>query len=229
MNIYINGAFTSSECYHEIKVKMNDIGDSTTKMCVYGDWKDPCMKEWDSLCEINILEQKQIQHATHETIHLAITNDLMEDLLNDYYGVNAINTYMIVTSDINFTNLAFKTQKYRKDLYIHIPKTIQSTNQSTNQPPIQPEVIEPTLEPEIQMFNMSELEKNVKMTFEAHNENLPITRPIPLYLFKKSYNSIYNQFINDFELEVMMKQNKINIYQSDGIYFIQWLSQTVTV
>ena len=141
----------------------------------------------------------------------------MEDLLNDYYGVNAINTYMIVTSDINFTNLAFKTQKYRKDLYIHIPKTIQPT--------IKPEVIEP----EIQMFNMNELEKNVKTTFEAHNENFPITRPIPLYLFKKSYNSIYNQFINDFEFEVLIKQKKINIYQSDGIYFIQWLSQTVTV
>lgn len=225
MNVYINGAFTSSLCYQEIKVKMNEIGDSTTKICVYGDWKDPCMKEWDSLCEVNILEQKQIQHATHETIHLAMTNDLMEDLLNDFYGVNAINTYMIVTSDINFTNLAFKTQKYRKDLYIHIPKTIHSTIQ----PPIQPEVAKATIEPEIQMFNMSELEKNVKMTFEAHNENFPITRPIPLYIFKKSYNSIYNQFINDFELEVMMKQKKINIYQSDGIYFIQWLSQIVTV
>ena len=220
MNVYINGAFTSSLCYQEIKMKMNDIGDSTSKICVYGDWKDPCMKEWDSLCEINIIEQKQIQHATHETIHLAMTNDLLEDLLNDFYGVNAINTYMIVTSDINFTNLAFKTQKYRKDLYIHIPKTTVTN---------QPEVAKATIEPEIQMFNMSELEKNVKMTFEAHNENFPITRPIPLYIFKKSYNSIYNQFINDFELEVMMKQNKINIYQSDGIYFIQWLDQILTV
>lgn len=220
MNVYINGAFTSSLCYQEIKMKMNDIGDSTSKICVYGDWKDPCMKEWDSLCEINIIEQKQIQHATHETIHLAMTNDLLEDLLNDFYGVNTINTYMIVTSDINFTNLAFKTQKYRKDLYIHIPKTTVTN---------QPEVAKATIEPEIQMFNMSELEKNVKMTFEAHNENFPITRPIPLYIFKKSYNSIYNQFINDFELEVMMKQNKINIYQSDGIYFIQWLDQILTV
>lgn len=220
MNVYINGAFTSSLCYQEIKVKMNDIGDSTTKICVYGDWKDPCMKEWDSLCEINIIEQKQIQHATHETIHLAMTNDLLEDLLNDFYGANAINTYMIVTSDINFTNLAFKTQKYRKDLYIHIPKTTVTN---------QPEVAKATVEPEIQMFNMSELEKKVKMTFEAHNENFPVTRPIPLYIFKKSYNSIYNQFINDFELEVMMKQNKINIYQSDGIYFIQWLDQILTV
>lgn len=220
MNVYINGAFTSSLCYQEIKMKMNDIGDSTSKICVYGDWKDPCMKEWDSLCEINIIEQKQIQHATHETIHLAMTNDLLEDLLNDFYGVNTINTYMIVTSDINFTNLAFKTQKYRKDLYIHIPKTTVNN---------QPEVAKATIEPEIQMFNMSELEKNVKMTFEAHNENFPVTRPIPLYIFKKSYNSIYNQFINDFELEVMMKQNKINIYQSDGIYFIQWLDQILTV
>lgn len=220
MNVYINGAFTSSLCYQEIKMKMNDIGDSTSKICVYGDWKDPCMKEWDSLCEINIIEQKQIQHATHETIHLAMTNDLLEDLLNDFYGVNTINTYMIVTSDINFTNLAFKTQKYRKDLYIHIPKTTVTN---------QPEVAKATIEPEIQMFNMSELEKNVKMTFEAHNENFPVTRPIPLYIFKKSYNSIYNQFINDFELEVMMKQNKINIYQSDGIYFIQWLDQILTV
>ena len=220
MNVYINGAFTSSLCYQEIKMKMNDIGDSTSKICVYGDWKDPCMKEWDSLCEINIIEQKQIQHATHETIHLAMTNDLLEDLLNDFYGVNAINTYMIVTSDINFTNLAFKTQKYRKDLYIHIPKTTVTN---------QPEVAKATIEPEIQMFNMSELEKNVKMTFEAHNENFPVTRPIPLYIFKKSYNTIYNQFINDFELEVMMKQNKINIYQSDGIYFIQWLDQILTV
>ena len=220
MNVYINGAFTSSLCYQEIKMKMNDIGDSTSKICVYGDWKDPCMKEWDSLCEINIIEQKQIQHATHETIHLAMTNDLLEDLLNDFYGVNAINTYMIVTSDINFTNLAFKTQKYRKDLYIHIPKTTVTN---------QPEVAKATIEPEIQMFNMSELEKNVKMTFEAHNENFPVTRPIPLYIFKKSYNTIYNQFINDFELEVMMKQKKINIYQSDGIYFIQWLDQILTV
>lgn len=220
MNVYINGAFTSSLCYQEIKMKMNDIGDSTSKICVYGDWKDPCMKEWDSLCEINIIEQKQIQHATHETIHLAMTNDLLEDLLNDFYSVNTINTYMIVTSDINFTNLAFKTQKYRKDLYIHIPKTTVNN---------QPEVAKATIEPEIQMFNMSELEKNVKMTFEAHNENFPVTRPIPLYIFKKSYNSIYNQFINDFELEVMMKQNKINIYQSDGIYFIQWLDQILTV
>lgn len=220
MNVYINGAFTSSLCYQEIKMKMNDIGDSTSKICVYGDWKDPCMKEWDSLCEINIIEQKQIQHATHETIHLAMTNDLLEDLLNDFYGVNTINTYMIVTSDINFTNLAFKTQKYRKDLYIHIPKTTVTN---------QPEVAKATIEPEIQMFNMSELEKNVKMTFEAHNENFPVTRPIPLYIFKKSYNSIHNQFINDFELEVMMKQNKINIYQSDGIYFIQWLDQILTV
>ena len=49
MNVYINGAFTSSLRYQEIKVKMNDIGDSTTKICVYGDWKDPCMKEWDRL------------------------------------------------------------------------------------------------------------------------------------------------------------------------------------
>ena len=220
MNVYINGAFTSSLCYQEIKMKMNDIGDSTSKICVYGDWKDPCMKEWDSLCEINIIEQKQIQHATHETIHLAMTNDLLEDLLNDFYGVNSINTYMIVTSDINFTNLAFKTQKYRKDLYIHIPKTTVTN---------QPEVAKAKIEPEIQMFNMSELEKKVKMTFEAHNENFPVTRPIPLYIFKKSYNSIYNQFINDFELEVMMKQNKINIYQSDGIYFIQWLDQILTV
>jgi hypothetical protein len=211
MNIYINGAFTSSLCYQEIRAKIKEIDDSLTKICVYGDWKDPCMKEWDSLCEINIIEQKQIQHATHETLHLAITNDLMEDMLNDYYGVNVINTYMIVTSDINFTNLAFKTQKYRKDLYIHIPKN------------------EPENEPELQMFNMSELEKNVKMTFEAHNENFPITRPIPLYIFKKLYNSIYNQSINDFEFEIMIKQKKINIYQSDGIYFIQWLDQTVIV
>ena len=72
--------------------------------------------------------------------------------------------------------------------YIHIPKTIHSTIQ----PPIQPEVEKDTFEPEIQMFNMSELEKNVKMTFEAHNENFPITRPIPLYIFKKSFHLVGN-------------------------------------
>ena len=111
MNVYINGTFTSSQCYNDIYKKVKELGHDILKICVYGDWKQSEMIEWDRACEVNMLEQKQIQYSTHESIHMAITNDLVEDMLLDHYGINSIQMFVIVTSDINFINLAFKTKK----------------------------------------------------------------------------------------------------------------------
>lgn len=205
MNVYINGAFTSPVFYDEIRGKMKELGHDTLKICVYGDWKDEEMNEWDHVCEMNILEQKQIQHATHESIHLALTNDLVEDMMQDHYGLNRIQMFMIVTSDINFTNLVFKTQKYGKKLYIQIPKFVE--------------------EQECQMFNMSELEKKVHTVFEDNNEGFLVTKPIPLYAFLKKFSAIHEQNITDFDLEILKKQSIVTTYQSDGVFFIQYLEK----
>lgn len=203
MNVYINGAFTSPVFYDEIRGKMKELGHDTLKICVYGDWKDEEMNEWDHVCEMNILEQKQIQHATHESIHLALTNDLVEDMMQDHYGLNRIQMFMIVTSDINFTNLVFKTQKYGKKLYIQIPKFVE--------------------EQECHMFNMNELEKKVHRVFEDNNEGFLVTKPIPLYAFLKKFSAIHEQNITDFDLEILKKQSIVTTYQSDGVFFIKYL------
>ena len=246
MNVYINGAFTSHSFYEEIRQYTKKIGYDALKICVYADWKDKAMIDWDRICEENILEQKQIQNATHESIHLALTNDLVEDMVTDYYGNNNIELFMIGTSDINFTNLAFKGKKYKKNIYILIPDKVEKkepkdvdsnqevrTKDTSRHDAIPDWTGKIALVPPRDPFNIlhNPLDKvmltTVRNTFKTYNHCSNVSKPIPLHMFLDKYNSQFKKQITSFELDMLRNHSIVRTYQCDGVFFIQYIENNL--
>ena len=206
MNIYVNAHNVDYTLFEDIRNKYRTFDYKRFKLCVYGDWSDSKLGNWNIICKQFILEQKQVVDATHESIHLTITNDLVEDLLIDYYILNNIEMFMICTSDITFTNLCYKTNKYGKLLYIHIPKHI-------------PKHIEES-SGDCSLIDMKKIKKAIKLVFRYINIKISPYNTVVfenfLSVFEEMYEkNIFDRNISQTDIDILINQQFINIFHNE--------------
>lgn len=196
MNIYINAFNLPDNCFRNVKSKYDEFDTPIRKCCVYGDWSDPSMVKWNTLCKKYILEQRQVQDPTHESVHLQMSNDIIEDMVFDYFHKNDIEILMIATSDINYTDLCYKVNKYGKMLFVHIPEMSDIMMSKI----------------EASIFDMKEIEDNVRLIFNCINQGQ--SSVVALDRFKQVHNDLCNHNviqtpITDTDLDILIAQDFI--------------------
>lgn len=108
--LYIDADNISFRSFERVSSLMKDEGDVIIKN-VYGDWGKPEMKSWRTIA---------IRHGltTKQCISLARKNStdifLIVDLLTDLYEKELIDTFILVTSDSDFTHVAKRIREKGK-------------------------------------------------------------------------------------------------------------------
>jgi hypothetical protein len=215
MNIYINALTVSHESYDEIKKKYSEFTETPMKLCVYGDWTKSELSKWNIVCQTFVLEQKQIQDATREAIHIAMTTDIMEDIMYDHYGYNCIGLFMIATSGLNFLNLCYKSNKYGKKLYIHIPSIIhkKKVNFDVN-----------SMSTKYKTTQFDVCKENLKIVFQFMNEHHCPYSPLPFYNFKCIYRKIIQKNDSNDTMDIhniVLSKELIKLYMFKGVEMIK--------